>query len=87
MVVTVLRIDPIEVEVQAVGIGPRNGRCPTVPVVTDVRQHTGTAVAEARGRCRSTLELGLSGEKNALSPRASEIFSNAALLRLNDFAL
>ncbi len=42
-VIVVLRVDPIVVEVQEVGIGARNRRRPAVPVVADVTQSTETA--------------------------------------------
>ncbi len=42
-VIVVLRVDPIVVEVQEVGIGARNRRRPAVPVVADVTQATETA--------------------------------------------
>ena len=42
-VIVVLRVDPIAVEVQEVGIGARNRRRPAVPVVADVTQSTETA--------------------------------------------
>ena len=52
--IAALRVDPIVVEVQEVGIGARNRRRPDVPAVADATQSTETAeisaVAVARGR-------------------------------------
>ena len=90
-VVAILRCEPDGAEVQIVGIAARCGRRPAVSAVADATQCPKTfiisAVAIARGRCRSTLEPGLSGEKNALSPRALEILLFQLIVETEEFPL
>ncbi len=47
-VIAVLRVDPIEAEVQEADIGAGHRRRPTVPVVADVTYLTVLVAAEAR---------------------------------------